>query len=581
MILSAMRWVTFLLLLLTVAVESVRAKSLVEVEPTAWALAPRGPFLASVYNPRMAALEIRGGSDEEESEEEDESDDDAEAEGGVDLSAVIDKAASVTQSTIVPATKKAALTVYKWTKKLTLTSYGMMQRAIQAAMEADDTEVDGDDEEEEASVVQKIVSTVQRMIKAAFTFPETEDDEEEGEVSDDGSDFEEEEAVEANVEDEVEAEEAVVEKPKKEKKTKEKKKKQEKDVPTKPTDFGTYLATQYGVDDSRTAEAPGSTVLGGSLATAMQEARAQARLLVVFIPSEKPKKGKESKEAIAIESILSAEVGEAANEKARNGEDTGSFLFWSAKVGSSEATTAMKRLKAKPKSSKGGKCPVLMVVYPAMVVDSSTGQSKIVPKVLGQHHCNPPPASSAMSNWLGSLRKRHGKQYMAMQTVLKELQYFKERKEGYLDSAKSDKERQKREAEEEAKRLAAEKAEEERLEALATRRKELKESLPEEPEGNDVKKIALRFADGKSAQRRFRPDQPVVDIFNWVDAHFELEREKVVLTTLNGKQTLEWEGAEQTLEDAGLGKNTGFRVTVKEDSKEDDKADDDDDSESS
>lgn len=169
-----------------------------------------------------------------------------------------------------------------------------------------------------------------------------------------------------------------------------------------------------------------------------------------------------------------------------------------------------------------------------------------------------------MATWLEMLRKRHAKHYVAMQKVVKELQYLKERKEGYAESQKTDKERQKQEKEEEEKRLAAEKAEEERLEALETRRKELKENLPEEAKGNDAKKIALRFTDGRSGQRRFEPTQSLADVFNWVDAMFEIEREKVVLTTMNGKQTLTWDDNEKNLEEAGVTRTTGFRVSVKE-----------------
>ncbi len=151
-----------------------------------------------------------------------------------------------------------------------------------------------------------------------------------------------------------------------------------------------------------------------------------------------------------------------------------------------------------------------------------------------------------------------------MQTVLKELQYFKERNEGYNDSKKNDKERELREKEEERKRLAAEKEEQDRLEALETRRKELLEALPEEAKGKETKKIALRFLDGRSGQRHFYPDQPLTDVFNWVDAVYEIEREKVILTTMNGKQSFTWEENEKNLEDAELGKNIGFRVSIKE-----------------
>jgi len=201
-------------------------------------------------------------------------------------------------------------------------------------------------------------------------------------------------------------------------------------------------------------------------------------------------------------------------------------------------------------------------------VDSATGKAKLLAKVVGQHHCNPPPSSSMMAEWLNTLRKRHAKQYAEMQKVLKELTYFKERKEGYAESQKTDKERQKLEKEEEEKRLAAEKAEEERLAAIESRRNDLRSALPEEANGKDAKRIALRFADGQSGQRRFDAEQTLADVFNWVDVMFEMEREKIILTTMNGKQSFTWEDSEKTLLDAGITKSTGFRVTFKEDEEE-------------
>jgi len=168
-----------------------------------------------------------------------------------------------------------------------------------------------------------------------------------------------------------------------------------------------------------------------------------------------------------------------------------------------------------------------------------------------------------MASWLDSLRKRHGKLYGKMQNDLKEAEYYKERKEGYSDSVKSDNERKKREKEEEAERVAKEKAEQERQEALEARRVELIESLPEEDTSKDAKKVAVRFQDGQSGQRQFSPDSLVFDLFNWVDAIFEMEREKVVLTSMNGKILLKWdeETNGKSLKDIGLGRNTGFRVS--------------------
>lgn len=199
------------------------------------------------------------------------------------------------------------------------------------------------------------------------------------------------------------------------------------------------------------------------------------------------------------------------------------------------------------------------------VIDPS-GLPKIVPKVVAQHHCSPPPSSSVMASWLNALRKRHAKQYMEMQKELKELQYYKERKEGYQESQKSDIQRQKEEAKAAAEQAKAEAAAKAKAEALAARRAELLENLPEEPAANakDIKKVALRLDDGSRGQRRFEPEQLVSDLFNWVDATYEMERETLLLTTLNGKLTLSWDDdKDKTLEEAGLGKNTGFRISQK------------------
>ena len=173
-----------------------------------------------------------------------------------------------------------------------------------------------------------------------------------------------------------------------------------------------------------------------------------------------------------------------------------------------------------------------------------------------------------MSSWMNALRKRHGKQYIQMQTDVKEMKLYQERKEGYIDSVLSDKQRKAKEAKEEAERKAQEVKEAARQAEIDARRIELAQSLPEDvKKGNDVKKVALRFADGRSGQRGFSSDQPLSVVFNWVDAMFEVERETVVLTTLNGKQTFSWDDADetkknQTLAEAGLNKMTAFRVAT-------------------
>lgn len=167
---------------------------------------------------------------------------------------------------------------------------------------------------------------------------------------------------------------------------------------------------------------------------------------------------------------------------------------------------------------------------------------------------------------MNALRKRHGKQYLSMQTDLKELKLYQERNEGYIESVQSDNERKLKEAQEEAERKAQEVKDAARQAEIDARRQELQQSLPEDvKKGNNVKRIALRFADGRSGQRGFASDQPLSVVFDWVDAMFEIEREIVVLTTLNGKQTFSYNDNEtkgKTLEDAGLNKMTAFRVTA-------------------
>jgi hypothetical protein len=169
-----------------------------------------------------------------------------------------------------------------------------------------------------------------------------------------------------------------------------------------------------------------------------------------------------------------------------------------------------------------------------------------------------------MASWMNALRKRHGKQYQSMQTIYKESQYAVERRDGYIDAVKSDTERKLKEAKEEAERKKKEVKEAARQAGIDARRQELQESLPEDlKSGDNVKKVKLTFADGRSGLRGFASDQPLSVVFNWVDAMFETERENVVLTTLNGKQTFSWneEDNDKTLEDAGLKKMTAFRVS--------------------
>jgi len=541
-----------------------------------------------------SVMKLRGGEDDEEVEEEEEdeaeedSDDDEETAvsapgAGFDYVAVMEQVVDVTKTKVVPVVVGYSKKGFAVAKKTSVMIYGALYRAVQAGLEGEepeetdesDEDIDSDDEGDVPTVTDKIlamtkkaVRTVQRMVKAAITIPEEDEsgDDEESEV---------EESPEEEEDDSVPSE-TTQDEPEEEKVPEPETAQVGNDVDV-ADDFGSYLSTAYEVDDLRdSGKAKGTMIMDGSLQDALQKAREQARMLLVFIPSEKPKseqgglsffgggkKGSTESEEntlVAIKSLLSKEVAKASNRKARKKqtEDSGSFAIWASKAGSSEAAAAIKRLKVKETSAKGEKRPVLCVVYPA----SSGGV--IAPKVLAQHHCNPPLKAESMASWMNALRKRHGKQYEVMQTELKELQLYKERQEGYIDSVQSDNERKLKEAQEEADRKAKEVAEAARQAEIDARRQELRQSLPEDMKGgNNVKKIALRFSDGRTSQRGFSSDQPLTVLFNWVDAMFEIERETVVLTTLNGKQTFAWEGDDitTTLEDAGLNRMTALRVS--------------------
>eukprot|EP00980_Cylindrotheca_fusiformis_P007795 scaffold1669_cov129-Cylindrotheca_fusiformis.AAC.6 len=480
-------------------------------------------FQPNFISNECKVLAVRGGSESESDGYDDEEEDLEE----VSSPEILDQAIELAKSSI--------LMIGKIAKSAAIQSYKAIQRAIRAGLE-------GESNEEEEGIVIKVIKSLTRMIRAAFTLDSDDGIESSGlEIESPGAD-------DGNDGDSVDADSD----------------KESVETPTsRKADFGSFLSNAYGVEDLRPEDGP--QFLGGTLAAALETARSQARMLVVFLPSKRPTKGKKSKDQLAVESLLSSQVVKAANKRARKkGGESGSFLFWGAKAGSSEAATAAKKLKTKGISKNGEKRPVLAVVYPSRPVISTRG-AKIPLKLLAQHHCSPPPTPELMASWLDSLRKRHAKQYLVMQTDLKEAQYSKERREGYSESIKSDIEKKKREKEEAAKRLAEEEAEKARVEALEKRREELRETLPEEDTSKDAKKIAVRFADGRSGQRQFSPNQPVSDLFNWVDAMYEIEREKVVLTAMNGKRSFTWSDEDnyKSLKDSGLGRNTGFRVTEK------------------
>jgi len=464
--------------------------------------------VGEAHRASLSLISVRGGAAEEDSDDDEDNS--------------VGEASSLTETALGVCTRVLTLL-----GKATIVTTNALSRSIKAAFDAPE-----DDVEEEASAFTKVLGTLQRMWRAAMSPPESED-------------------------------EVATSATKKSRKSRPKKKAVEQiDEDDSISDFGQFLSKQYDVTDAREEYSP--LILGCPLADALREARTKARLLVAFIPASGPAKNKKSPDHLAVRSLLSAEVSKAADKRSRKSAETGSFVLWGAKAGSPEAIAAMKRLKAK--QPKGEKRPTLLVAYPAQVF-SPSGVPKLVPKLLAQHHCSPPPSPESMAAWLNALRKRHSKQFAAMQHDLKEAHLYRERQEGYKSSIQSDVQRKEDEKKAEAERVANEKAEQERLAALEERREELKDSLPDEPakDATGAITIALRFADGRAGQRRFDASTPLTTVFNWVDALYGLERERINLTTMNGQKTFSWDDiGETTLKEAGLGRMTGLRVMEKQ-----------------
>lgn len=264
-------------------------------------------------------LPVRGGSDDGVIEYDNEYDSESD-----DEEKIYDGSSDFVGIAINKSTKTLSL-VGSIMTKLAKKSIAAVRRAIKAGLESHNT-----DEADDKGLVPKIADVILRMIKAAFNFDDRIDDVPESVLyeSDVGSEEEDQSSVEI--------------------------------------DFGSVLSKAYGVRDNRGEDAP--AILGDSLTGALEIARSQARMLIIFLPAHKPSRGKKTKDNVAVESILSAEVAQAASKRARKkGGETGSFLFWAANSGSPESIAAMKRLKGKLTPQKGEKRPILAVLYPVLV----------------------------------------------------------------------------------------------------------------------------------------------------------------------------------------------------------------------
>jgi hypothetical protein len=375
------------------------------------------PLMKSILN-------IRGGSEESDDDEDDDDEsDDEEAESSangssIDYAAVLEQVTDVTKTKVVPAVMTASKKTYTLMKNITISTYHAIQRAIQAGLEGDDDdeeEVKEDDEDADITmfdqilkVATKAAKTIKRMVEAALDFPEVEEGDD-ADAAEENDDDDEEDVSSPEVEVDVIVEETTETTKTKSKKeaakddsedeTKNEEEKEESaeaesestseekdqagatEISSSAQDFGSFLAEAYEVGDQRTAK-HSVTFLGGTFRDALETASQQARMLIVYIPGERPNGGRGlfggktdedalAKDKLLIENLLSTKVSKTANKKPRkNGEETGSFIIWGTKSGSSEASNVMKRLKM-TQTGKGGKRPILCAVYPANLVSVS------------------------------------------------------------------------------------------------------------------------------------------------------------------------------------------------------------------
>jgi UBX domain len=385
-------------------------------------------------------------------------------------------------------------------------------------------------------------------------------------------------------------------------------------------DIGSKLAEQYGIDRGSTtasdlpSDAISKTVIyGGSLKDALESAKQQGRLLVILIPQQQHPGPSQKKnnlndlndiatiDVAVVASFLSTQVAMVAEQappkkKKKSTATThslrgGSFLLWSctAGIGSSDAITTLKRVQGgniQRTNAAGQKRPILLVVYPHSVIDPRNGQVNIVPRLLAQHHCTPPPNPEKLVQWLRTIRKRSFKYYAILQKHQQELLWQQERIVGYKKSVQSDIEHNERAILEAREKQRIAEQEKVRVQYIQQRRKNLLEALNNvtiaendasntgsRDDGNVIfTTVALRFGDGRTGTRRFTKEATLQDIFHWVDAIFEIERESVILQTMNGKRTFYWHDDDDddnggsmkvTILDSGLGKMFGLRVNTK------------------
>eukprot|EP00956_Cyclotella_meneghiniana_P016856 scaffold26996_cov49-Cyclotella_meneghiniana.AAC.3 len=346
------------------------------------------------------------------------------------------------------------------------------------------------------------------------------------------------------------------------------------------------LVDKYNVEETNTNHHTSVfTATQTSFHDALQKSNADARFLICYISQSSANTDNKR----VIPALLHSQFTKLIQRKPlgkKNLQNTGSYYLWICEDNDQSSSTSIaevvKRLKLKSTIHSKDNKSILAIIHPASAIDTNTGKLKVLPKLLAQHHCNPPPSTvDAMSSWVTTVRKRHLRDFAKLQFDRKERILHQERSMGYKQSIVEDINREQREAMELAKKQKQEEAEIKRMEEIQRRRLVLLENLPEEPQDGEVITIALRFGDNVSScdleastQRKFRMEESVNTVFNWMDAVHGLERERMTLSTMNGSKSFVYVNEDKevvdddeegerslSLEEAGLGKMTALRVS--------------------
>jgi UBX domain len=371
-------------------------------------------------------------------------------------------------------------------------------------------------------------------------------------------------------------------------------------------DLRTDLSELYGIKEDNSAITSSNetcspittNIVGGSFKEALLLAKQQGRLLMIFIPQLPPPSNKNKLndsnaiDAAVMKAFLSPSVSQMAerappkkksSKAATTPQTNGSFLLWTSTsgMGSKEVSLILKRIQGgtvQRSNAAGQKRPLLLVVYP----HSDVRSGEVVPVLVAQHHCTPPPDGTKLGTWLQTLRQRSGKYYATLQKQQQELLWQQERVKGYQKSIQSDVQLKEQRIQEALEQRRLKEEEERRLQQIQERRNQFLELLNEvtvsdgdaneKVETGPITTVALRFGDGRTGTRRFTSSATIQDIFRWVDAEFSIECETVLLQSMNGQRTFEWYTDDESnrqvkLSDVGLGKMFGLRVTTKTSSK--------------